>query len=66
VLASKEAFQGLIKILQNVPAIRNLHRVGRAIRDGFGISERPIPSGDFDSRMGFEPLGESLRLTVRQ
>jgi hypothetical protein len=66
VLASKETFQGLIKILQNVPAIRNLHRVWRAIRDGFGISARPIPSGDFDTRMGFEPLGKSLRFTIRK
>jgi hypothetical protein len=65
-LASKKALQGFIKILQNVPAIRNLHRVRRAIRDSFGVSARSIPSDDFDPRVSFEPLGKCGLFAIRQ
>jgi hypothetical protein len=47
----EETDQRITQILEQVPAVRHLHRVGRPGMRAFGIAAAPIPTDQFDTGM---------------
>ena len=58
------ALDGLSQVLQQVPAVRDLHGPGGSLRRRLGVGRRTIPADDFDAGMGLEPRGHGVRVAV--
>lgn len=64
----EEAFQDLPEVVQEVPPVGHLHRLGSPLGDPTGIFGRTITLGNFDSGMclkpAFQPFGGPIRKHV--
>ena len=61
-----DILDGITKVVQQVPAIRDLNGVGSPLTDTVRIGTGAITRDDFDPGMGAQPGRERRRLTVRQ
>ena len=58
--------QGVGHIVQEMPAICGLDGRGGALADAIGVGAGTVAGDDLDARMGFQPCGNGVGLTVRQ
>ena len=65
-VAIDNATNGVAEIAQQVPAIRNLDRLRRALADAVCIGTGAIACDHLDARVLSKPCGERLSLPVRK
>ncbi len=65
-MSVKDLIEGFGEVLQQVKAIGDLDRVWGALPGPVRIGSGPIPGDHADARMGLEPEGEGLSLTIGQ
>ena len=65
-VAVDHSTDGIAEIAQQMPAVRHLDRLRRALANPVGIGTGTVSRNDLDSRMLTKPLGQRLGLTVRQ
>jgi hypothetical protein len=58
---NQQAFQRLAPILQDMPPVRDLNRMGSAFGRPTGVVDGAIPRNDFHTRVGFQPGRQDLR-----
>ena len=61
-----DVLDDITKVVQKVPAIRDLYGVGSALTDPVRVGTGAITRDDFDARMSAQPGRKRRRLTVRQ
>ena len=61
-----DVLDGITKVAQQMPAIRDLYGVGSALTDPIRIGTGAITRDDFDAGMSAQPGRERRRFTVRQ
>lgn len=66
VLTGQESLDGLAPVLQEVPAIRHLHRARCALADPFGVLRRAVTGDEFDTKIRVQPRREGRRFPVGQ
>ena len=62
----QDPLEGVAQVLQEVPPVGHLHRVGRRLAGRLGVSGRPVPGDDLRPRVGRQPRRHSGRLAVRE
>jgi hypothetical protein len=60
----EHALDGLAQVLQQVPAVGDLHGLGGALRRRLGVGRRTVPADHLDLRMGLEPHRDGVCLAV--
>jgi hypothetical protein len=65
-MPSEHALDGFAQVLQEVPAIGDLHGLGGTLRRRLGVGRRTVPADHFDPGMGLEPRRDGVRLAVRR
>jgi hypothetical protein len=55
-MAEEEPLQGVAQVLHQVEPIDDLHRVGGAKPNPFGVQSTPIPADDLDAGIRLQPL----------
>lgn len=58
--------QGVAQIAQQMPAIRDLRRLRRALADTVGVDPGPITSHHFDAGMETQPVGQAIGAAIGQ
>jgi hypothetical protein len=65
-VGGEHQLQRLGQVLQQVEAVRDLHRLGRAAAGSLGIRTRPVARDHGDAGVGAQPGRERVRLAVGQ
>ena len=60
----EHALDGLAQVLQQVPAVGDLHGLGGTLRRRLGVGRRTVPADDLDPGMLLEPRRDSVPLAV--
>jgi hypothetical protein len=58
-VALEQALGDLVRVVEDVPAVEDLHGVGRAQRRAAGVLRRAIADDDLDARMLRQPGGQA-------
>ena len=65
-MRGEETTERIAQVLEHVPPVRNLDRIGCAAGCALGIGPCPISADKLDARMRSQPLRERVRRAVRQ
>jgi hypothetical protein len=59
----EHSFQSVARVLEEVPPVRDLHRIRRTLRGSLRVGFGSVAGDDLDAGVLLEPLGERSRLT---
>lgn len=65
-VTGEQLTQRIAEIAQEMPPIRHLDRIRRALANAVGVGSRPIAGDDLDPGVGLQPRGHGVGLTVTQ
>jgi len=65
-MGAEHQFQRLGQVLQQVEAVRDLHRPGCAMACALGKGARPVARDHLDTRVLAQPRGQGVRLAAGQ
>jgi hypothetical protein len=61
----QRTFDDLADVLQQMPSIGDLRRVGRGLGGGPGVGRRTVAADQLDAGVGFEPRLGGRGVTIR-
>lgn len=65
-LAADRLLQRLAEVAQQMPAIQDVHRLGRPQPDGLAVDLGPVAGDDHNPRMAPQPSGDRFGLAIGQ
>ena len=65
-MSLEHSFQGVARVLEEVPPVRDLHRIRRTLRGSLRVGFGSVAGDDLDAGVLLEPLGERGGLTPRE
>ncbi|AWV18250.1 hypothetical protein A3862_24315 [Methylobacterium sp. XJLW] len=66
VLAADRLLQRLAEVAQQMPAVQDVHRLGRPQPDGLAIDLGPVAGDDLNPGMAPQPSGDRFGLAIGQ